>query len=149
MARTTPAPPPPADPDESGTDRIGAGQTGADETGAGTPGDSTASVPPLVDGGRPNRFFAWLRSLGIVRQPGWLGGVSAGLATRIGVDPLIVRGGLVVVALLGGPALLLYAAAWLLLPDEQDKIHLEQVTRGRFESAIAGIAAWSPSRCCP
>ena len=141
MARTTPAPPPPADPDESGTDRIGAGQTGADETGAGTPGDSTASVPPLVDGGRPNRFFAWLRSLGIVRQPGWLGGVSAGLATRIGVDPLIVRGGLVVVALLGGPALLLYAAAWLLLPDEQDKIHLEQVTRGRFESAIAGIAA--------
>ena len=126
MARTTPAPPPPPiEPDESTTS---------------TTGDGAASAPPPTDA-RPNRFFAWLRTLGVVRQPGWLGGVSAGVAARIGVDPLIVRGGLVVVALLGGPALILYAAAWLLLPDEQDKIHLEQVTRGRFESAIAGIAA--------
>ncbi len=87
----------------------------------------------------PNRFFAWMRSLGIQREPGWIGGVASGLATRLGIDPLIVRGIIVVVAVLGGPALLLYAAAWLLLPDTNDKIHLEQLIAGVFESAVAGI----------
>lgn len=87
------------------------------------------------------RFFTWMRSLGIVRQPGWIGGVAAGFADRLGIDAVIVRGIIVVVALLGGPALLLYAAAWLLLPDQNDKIHLEQVFNGKLESPIAGIGA--------
>jgi hypothetical protein len=34
---------------------------------------------------------------------------------------------------------LLYAAAWLLLPDQNDAIHLENLLRGTFESPIAGI----------
>ena len=80
-----------------------------------------------------------MRSLGIQREPGWIGGVCAGLADRLGIDPLIVRGIVVVVAVLGGPALLLYAAAWLLLPDQNDDIHLENLLRGTFESPIAGI----------
>jgi phage shock protein PspC (stress-responsive transcriptional regulator) len=88
----------------------------------------------------PNRFFEWLRSLDLPRQEGWIGGVCAGIAARLRIDPLIVRGVFVVVALFGGPALLAYAAAWLLLPDANNKIHLEEVFRGRFESAIAGIA---------
>lgn len=89
----------------------------------------------------PNRFFEWMRSLDIPRQPGWVGGVCAGIAARLGIDPLIVRGIVVVVAIFGGPALLLYAAAWLLLPDAGNKIHLEEALRGRFESPLAGIAA--------
>ncbi|MEP6480232.1 MAG: hypothetical protein ABJB03_12615, partial [Rhodoglobus sp.] len=44
--------------------------------------------------------------------------------------------------ILGGPAFLLYAAAWLLLPDQRDKIHLEELLRGRFESALAGIGVF-------
>lgn len=92
--------------------------------------------PVTPDG---NRFFTWMRSLGIVREPGWIGGVCAGVAARLGIDPLIVRGIVVVVAVLGGPAFLLYAAAWLLLPDSNDKIHLEELIAGRFESPIAGI----------
>ena len=88
-----------------------------------------------------NRFFEWMRSLEIPRQPGWVGGVCAGIAARLGIDPLIVRGILVVVAIFGGPVILLYAAAWLLLPDASNKIHLEEVFKGRFESPIAGIAA--------
>ncbi|MCU1425623.1 MAG: hypothetical protein JWM51_1914, partial [Microbacteriaceae bacterium] len=95
-------------------------------------------MPPPLAG---NRFFAWMRSLGLTREPGWIGGVSSGIAMRLGIDPLIVRGILVVVAVLGGPALLLYAAAWLLLPDRNDKIHLEEVFHGRIESPIAGIGA--------
>src|SRR5690606_39828689 len=69
----------------------------------------------------------------LTREPGWLGGVAAGLAARLGIDPILVRGILVVVALIGAPALLLYAAAWLLLPDLEGRIHLERLTRGHFE----------------
>jgi phage shock protein PspC (stress-responsive transcriptional regulator) len=83
-----------------------------------------------------------MRSLGIQRQPGWIGGVCAGIASRLGIDPLIVRGIAVVVAVLGGPALLLYAAAWLLLPDNRDLIHLEELIRGKLSSAIAGIGVF-------
>ena len=93
-------------------------------------------TPPLTTG---ERFFAWMRSLGIQREKGWIGGVAAGIAVRIGIDPLIVRGILVVTALLGAPALLVYAAAWLLLPDSDDSIHLERAIKGQFDSSLAAI----------
>jgi phage shock protein PspC (stress-responsive transcriptional regulator) len=91
---------------------------------------------PAPDAG----FFGWLRGLGIVREPGWLGGVAAGLAARIGIDPIIVRGIIVVLGVLGAPVLFLYAVAWLLLPDTTGRIHLQEVLRGTFDRAIAGIA---------
>src|SRR5690554_1691421 len=101
----------------------------------------TEPAPTAPQSSRPagNAFFSWMRGLDIPRQPGWLGGVCAGIAARLGIDPLIVRGIVVVIAVLGGPALLLYAAAWLLLPDFNNKIHLEELLKGRFEPAIAGI----------
>ena len=80
-----------------------------------------------------------MRGLRIPRQPGWIGGVCAGIAARLGIDPIIVRGIVVVIAVLGGPALLLYAAAWLLLPDSYDRIHLQEAIRGNFDKAHAGI----------
>lgn len=82
-----------------------------------------------------------MRGLGITREPGWIGGVCSGVAARLGIDPIIVRGIVVVVAVLGGPALLLYAAAWLLLPDTDNRIHLERMFRGEFYGALAGIGA--------
>lgn len=116
------------------------------------PDDDQTPVPPTITEPDPEptpaappttgqRFFGWLRGLDVRREPGWIGGVCAGIASRLGIDPLIVRGIVVVVAVLGGPALLLYAAAWLLLPDSHDKIHLEEVFKGRFEPAVAGIGA--------
>ena len=85
------------------------------------------------------RFFAWMRGLGIQREKGWIGGVAAGIAVRIGIDPLIVRGILVVLALLGAPVLLVYGAAWLLLPDTKDEIHLERAIKGQFDAPLAAI----------
>ena len=82
-----------------------------------------------------------MRGLGLERQPGWIGGVCAGIGARIGIDPVIVRGIAVVIAVLGGPAFLLYAAAWLLLPDRTGSIHLERLLRASFDRAIAGIIA--------
>lgn len=105
---------------------------------------TTNDYPPPASGRQPagpgrSRFFGWMRGLGIVRHNGWIGGVCAGIAARLGIDPLIVRGIAVVVAILGGPAFLLYAAAWLLLPDADDDIHLERLLAGVFEPAIIGI----------
>jgi phage shock protein PspC (stress-responsive transcriptional regulator) len=104
--------------------------------------ESTTPPTPPLPPSPGNRFFGWLRSIDIRREPGWIGGVCAGIAVRLGIDPLIVRGIAVVIAVLGGPALLLYAAAWLLLPDATNKIHLEEIIRGRIEPAVAGIAAF-------
>lgn len=105
---------------------------------------STEQPAPSPEPNRPgtdNTFFDWMRGLRIPRQPGWIGGVCAGIAARLGIDPIIVRGIVVVIAVLGGPALLLYAAAWLLLPDQYDRIHLQEAIRGNFDRAHAGIGA--------
>jgi len=96
------------------------------------------TAPPGTTPPRSNRFFSWMRRLDLPRQPGWIGGVCAGIATRIGVDPIIVRGIAVVLAVLGGPLLLAYAAAWMLLPDHTGKIHAEELGRGNFEPPVAG-----------
>ena len=85
-------------------------------------------------------FYAWLRRLGVPRRAGWLGGVCAGVGARLGIDPIIVRGIVVVVAVLGAPFVLLYAIAWLLLPDTDGQIQLERLTRGIVDPAIVGIA---------
>src|SRR5690554_3287213 len=99
------------------------------------PAPSSGPTRPSND----NTFFDWMRGLRVPRQPGWIGGVCAGIAARLGIDPIIVRGIVVVIAVLGGPALLLYAAAWLLLPDHYDRIHLQEAVRGNFDRAHAGI----------
>ncbi|MCW4385265.1 PspC domain-containing protein [Salinibacterium sp. SYSU T00001] len=102
--------------------------------------DSPSQTPPPSGGSAADSgFFPWLRGLGVTREAGWLGGVCAGLAARLGIDPLIVRGIVVVIAIFGGPALILYAAAWLLLPDAAGRIHLQELFRGVFDRALAGI----------
>jgi phage shock protein PspC (stress-responsive transcriptional regulator) len=45
-------------------------------------------------------------------------GVCGGVAAYFGIDPIILRILVVVLSLFGGSGLLLYAAGWLLLPDE-------------------------------
>ena len=95
--------------------------------------------PPPTRPHSENRFFAWMRDRGIPRRGGWIGGVCAGLAARMGVDPLIVRGIFVVAAVLGFPALFIYVAAWALMPDEEGRIQLEQLFRGRFDPAMIAI----------
>lgn len=47
-----------------------------------------------------------------------LAGVCGGIAEYFDADPTLVRIVTVVVALLPGPAILAYLAAWLLVPEE-------------------------------
>ena len=126
-------------PNSTGPDPTDTDQTDTDDTDT----DNPPVTPPPASSkpSRNNRFFGWMRSLGIARQPGWIGGVCSGIAARLDIDPLIVRGIVIVIAILGGPAFIIYAAAWLLLPDEDDTIHLENLGRGKIESPIAGIGA--------
>jgi phage shock protein PspC (stress-responsive transcriptional regulator) len=99
------------------------------------------SPPPPRGTSRTDRFFSWTAGLGVVRGEGWIGGVAAGLAARARIDPLIVRGILVVVALFGFPALFLYGVAWALLPDLSGRIPLQDAVRRRFAPAQVGAAA--------
>src|SRR5262245_66522061 len=47
-----------------------------------------------------------------------LAGVSGGLAEYLEIHPAIFRVGFVVLTLLGGAGILIYLAAWLVIPDE-------------------------------
>ena len=75
----------------------------------------TAPPPPADQASPPRtavphgaeRFLLWVAGLGVVRSDGWLGGVAAGIAARLRIDPLIVRGVLVVAALFGLPVIFL------------------------------------------
>ncbi|MCI2957404.1 PspC domain-containing protein [Agromyces atrinae] len=114
-------------------------QSGAPGTGRIPPEAAGAAGPDASAGGTGSRFYDGLRSFGIERRAGWLGGVCAGIAARLGIDPLIVRGVAVVAAVLAAPVFFLYAAGWLLLPDTDGRIHLERLLRGKFDPALIGI----------
>lgn len=134
MARTTASAPPP---DDEAPD-IGS-PTAAQAAAAATATDEAPPPPPAAT--EESAFFSWLRSLGVQRQSGWLGGVCGGIAARIGVDPLLVRGIAVVLAVVGAPVALVYAIAWFLLPDEAGTIHAKELGHGRVTRALPGIAA--------
>jgi len=107
--------------------------TDAPPTSAGAPAGAPAAAPP-------GSFFDWIRGFGLRRSDDrWLAGVAGGIAAHTRLDPLIIRGILLVVAVLGGPVLFLYAVAWALLPDSQGRILLEQAITGFFEPAMIAV----------
>lgn len=102
-------------------------------------------TPPGAPGPQPPRsgadsFFDSIRRTGLFRsEQRWIGGVGGGIAQRLGVDPLVVRGILGVSVLLGGLGLVLYGLGWLLLPEQRDgRIHLQQLFHGDFDAAVLG-----------
>ncbi|WP_052136223.1 PspC domain-containing protein [Arthrobacter sp. PAMC 25486] len=100
-------------------------------------GHETLPPPPLQS--ESAKFFQWLRSLGFQRGSSrWVGGVCSGLATKWGIDPVIVRGLTVVLTLFFGVGLLAYGVAWALLPEPDGRIHVEEVARGRWSSGMTG-----------
>lgn len=113
------------------------GQTPGDAPTPGI-GDPGGYAPPPTTGA--DAFFDNVRRMGVVRsEERWIGGVAGGLAQRLGIDPLIVRGLFGIGALLGGIGLVLYGVAWLLLPEQRDgRIHVQQLFRGDFDAAVIG-----------
>jgi phage shock protein PspC (stress-responsive transcriptional regulator) len=65
-----------------------------------------------------------------------IGGVALGVADYLDVDPTVVRIGFVVLTFLGGLAVPLYLAGWLLIPDVDTDLSLaeELFARERTEA---------------
>ena len=61
-----------------------------------------------------------LRKLVRPTEGRWVGGVAAGLGAYFGLSPMVYRIAFAALALAGGAGLLLYVAAWLVIPDEGD-----------------------------
>ena len=66
-----------------------------------------------------------------------LAGVASGVADYFDVDPTLVRIGFVALAFLGGLAVPLYLAGWLLIPDEDTDVSVaeELLARERARGA--------------
>ena len=47
-----------------------------------------------------------------------LGGVAAGIARSLGIDPILVRVAFVVLTVFGGSGVLLYIVGWLFIPED-------------------------------
>lgn len=137
---------PPSQPDPSGAGP--AWQPGPQQPPYGYAGQTPhpGAVPP--PGGAPRStsspsldgFFDSIRRYGIVRtDERWIAGVCGGIARRWNIDVALVRGIAVVSLLLAGAGLVLYGAAWLLLPEESDgRSHLQELFRGNFDIAVVG-----------
>jgi len=54
-----------------------------------------------------------------------IAGVCGGIAAKLNVDVAFVRIAFLVFCLLPGPAVVIYIAAWLILPDQQNSIPLQ------------------------
>jgi phage shock protein PspC (stress-responsive transcriptional regulator) len=67
-----------------------------------------------------------------------IAGVASGVADYFDVDPTIVRIGFVALAFLGGLAVPLYLAGWLLIPDEYTDLSVaeELLARERAHGAF-------------
>jgi phage shock protein PspC (stress-responsive transcriptional regulator) len=73
----------------------------------------------------------------------WGAGVAAALARRGNVDPVLVRGIFVALTFAGGLGVGAYGVAWLLLPQQDGRIHLQEAVHGRFTAGFAGAAIGS------
>ena len=75
-----------------------------------------------------------------------IAGVAGGIARHFDVDPLLVRVGLVLLAIFGGGGILLYAAGWLLIPEEGSDdgvVKVDHRTRTVLLAVVGAIAALS------
>jgi phage shock protein PspC (stress-responsive transcriptional regulator) len=83
-----------------------------------------------------------LRRLKRVRDGRWLGGVAAGLGRYFDVNPLVYRIAFAALAFVGGTGLLLYVAAWLVMPaeDRDESIAVETLREHRDRPwLLAGV----------
>jgi phage shock protein PspC (stress-responsive transcriptional regulator) len=80
-------------------------------------GASTMTAPPPDQPGSETGASAPSDSLRRGGQGRMLAGVAVGLADYFDIDPTVVRIGFVVLSFLGGLAVPLYLAGWLLIPE--------------------------------
>jgi phage shock protein PspC (stress-responsive transcriptional regulator) len=98
------------------------------------PGPTAGPTNSTTTDGHTNgldRFFGWIRSVDLRRDGDdkWLAGVCSGIATRLGVDPIVIRAVLVLLVVLGGVGITVYLIAWAFLPNNREEIIAEKALR--------------------
>ena len=89
------------------------------------------------------------RDLGRIRRSTTdrkVAGVAGGLGRHLDVDPLLLRVAFVVLTFFGGAGLIVYAAGWLLVPEDDGSeavVRLEDRTRGVVLAVVGVIAGVS------
>ncbi|MEP9384120.1 PspC domain-containing protein [Nocardioides sp. KR10-350] len=127
MTTTPTEPPSPAPGDPGGA----AGAGGPHDHGPRVTGDEARDLGRLrrtVSGSPEGRYVA---------------GVAGGLARHLDIDPIIVRVGLVVLVFFGGAGLLLYAAGWLCVPEEDSDravVRMDPRSRSFLLYVVAALA---------
>ena len=129
----------------------GGSQSPPEPPSAGPQGPASASAPtppgpPSASTGHgTDDFFNRIRSVGVARpdEGRWIAGVAAGLSRRWDIDPILVRGGFVALTFAGGLGVVFYGLAWLLLPQDDGRIHLQQAIRGDFTAGFVGAVILS------
>jgi phage shock protein PspC (stress-responsive transcriptional regulator) len=108
-----------------------------------TPHEVPPGPPPGDEGPRVTRDE--VRDLGRIRRTVGrdrkLAGVAGGLARHLDIDPVLLRVAFVVLVFFGGAGVLLYAACWLLLPEDGSQrapLHLDERNR---TFALIGVGA--------
>jgi phage shock protein PspC (stress-responsive transcriptional regulator) len=111
-----------------------AGATDAPNDASGAPSNEPPPAPPSNQ--RPG--YGEEERLHRGDRGRMLAGVAVGLADYFDVDPTIVRVGFVALAFLGGLAVPLYLAGWLLIPDEGSDVSVaeELLARERARGAF-------------
>lgn len=99
-------------------------------------GASEASSPP-----GPGAFEETLKDFWVSRPRRPLGGrkvagVAAGIGTRYGIDPVLVRVVFATATVFGGVGVCLYVLAWLLFPGEDDEVSPIEALFGRGGSSM-------------
>jgi phage shock protein PspC (stress-responsive transcriptional regulator) len=96
-----------------------------------SPNPAGAPPNPTQDPGASTSGRYDLRALRRSRDDRMIGGVCGGLGRYTRVDPIIFRIVLAALAIFGGVGLLLYALAWLLMPEEgTDTSELQRLFKG-------------------
>ena len=104
------------------------------------PPDPTGDHGPRVDRDQVRDLGRLRRS----RSDRKVAGVAGGLGRHLDIDPLILRVAFVVLVFFGGAGLIVYAACWLLVPEDgsdRAAIHLDERSRTFVLIGAGAIAA--------
>ena len=119
----------PAGPDDS------SGQSSSGQSPSGQTPPAYQQAPAYQPPPGPRVTSAEVRDLARLRRTvvdRKVAGVAGGIARHLDIDPLIVRVAFVVLSLFGGAGLIVYAACWILLPEDgqlQQPLGLDERSR--------------------
>ncbi|WP_435830655.1 PspC domain-containing protein [Polymorphospora rubra] len=126
--------PPPAGPPPGGTGSPPPGGTGGPPPGGPPPGG-----PPPWGQGAARGAFATRYGLVRPRDGRYLAGVCAAIGRATNTDPILWRVLLAVLGFFGGIGILVYVAAWLLIPSEGDTASPVESMLGRGRSSMSPV----------